>query len=303
MVQDTPHGGLVAILTVSSILLVTTLGIAFFTFRPAKPRHLKVSWYLVSLATLCLVGIQVSCVGLAAVGLSGGASRPSGIRDQDVFKPILTVCSGLYSISIIVACRAAFWEITTYFRQHDTSRWILLAFDLLVGLAVLGVSITNIIIQQRFVRGFYLVVADVILSSMSGAAFAFVAQYFIAGCYINAAVGAFFARRWARKYYFGVNLADTMFKFVPAALMIQILLLVPPTIVYQVTDNDGELTLTLFYVSIPWRLQQLIVLGILAWILRTQPLIVDGAERPLQLWGLGMAKLRPPQPVPVAHTR
>ncbi|KZV88549.1 hypothetical protein EXIGLDRAFT_696593 [Exidia glandulosa HHB12029] len=170
----------------------------------------------------------------------------------------MALCSGFYSLSIFIACRAAFWEITAHrvFRRHDTGRWILLAFDLLIILVVLGffleTVVQSILTYRRYSDAYigYHLLTLFLLRRMDNilTTFVWVTQSLLAAGYINGAVGTYFARRWARQYQFGVSVADTMFKCVAPAFVVQVLLVIPCTFGF-------------FWASILWRIQQIVVLA------------------------------------------
>lgn len=135
----------------------TSLGLAFLTLRPHRPRHLVASWYSLFLATLCFIGVHAAGVATAALmwRRSPGDSPDdfeqyhsgySERKTQDALFRTLAVTGGLYCMLVVVACRAAFWEITTHpvFRQHNTARWITLAFHVLLGLAALGMWLASV---------------------------------------------------------------------------------------------------------------------------------------------------------------
>ncbi|KZV93025.1 hypothetical protein EXIGLDRAFT_768462 [Exidia glandulosa HHB12029] len=72
-----------------------------------------------------------------------------------------------------------------------------------------------------------------------------------------------------------------MFSAVWPALLLQTLLLIALTVVYL--DDSIEKDVIVFYVSIPWRAQQVVVLGVLAWVVRSRSFGAEnGASTPLQ---------------------
>ncbi|KZV91431.1 hypothetical protein EXIGLDRAFT_719378, partial [Exidia glandulosa HHB12029] len=104
----------------------------------------------------------------------------------------------------------------------------------------------------------------------------------MAAGYVNAAFGTFFARQWARRYRFGVTVADAMFRFVAPAMLVQVLLMIPPTAIYFVPPSTTEdIWVLILYSSIPWRVQQVVVLGLMTWTVRRRPLVEGGAETPV----------------------
>lgn len=155
------------ILTVEqAILLVGSLGLAFLTLRPHRPRRLIVSWYSLSLANLCLIGVHAA--GLATAALMwhrGPGDSPYAFEQyhfgspergtQDALFWALVVTGGLYSMLIVIACRAAFWEITAHpaFHQHNKARWITLAFDIWLGLAALGTWLASVVSARPCCEG------------------------------------------------------------------------------------------------------------------------------------------------------
>ncbi|KZV93028.1 hypothetical protein EXIGLDRAFT_57071 [Exidia glandulosa HHB12029] len=77
--------------------------------------------------------------------------------------------------------------------------------------------------------------------------------------------------------YTPLQIANAMFAIVWPMLLIQTLLLIVATVVYFAPiDND----LSVYCAMIPWRVQQIAIVCVLAWVIRTRPLNVDGTQSP-----------------------
>ncbi|KZV86289.1 hypothetical protein EXIGLDRAFT_774759 [Exidia glandulosa HHB12029] len=275
----TNRSSVIVNICLSGVLLPASLLIAFFTFRLAKALHLTASWYLVGLATACLAGFNASvfAFGIATIPMitSGGPWPDITFTVQRIVQPLMTVFFGLYGLSTFVACRTAFWEITAnpVFQRHNKARWHLLAFDLLI--VVLGVYYfaTNAIETVNAYRGrtnehyIHLRMLNQIHSFAVWAV-----QYVTLAGYVNAAVGMYFVRQWTQEYQYGVTLADTMFRLVAPGLVSQVLILVPAA-VFGIK--------VVFYTSVVWRVQQVIVTGLLAWTMWKYPITYSIDEEPV----------------------
>ncbi|KZV86295.1 hypothetical protein EXIGLDRAFT_227160 [Exidia glandulosa HHB12029] len=154
---DADRASLKQTIALSATLLPACAVFALFTLRPTEPRHLRVSAYFVASAAVSLTCVHAASIALGAMSLRhlpADSDDPEEailmlLKAQDALRPIISLSSGLYSIAIFAGCRAAFWEMTAHsvFRRHDTGRWILLAFDLLIVLSATILFIVNLVSQ------------------------------------------------------------------------------------------------------------------------------------------------------------
>ncbi|KZV87128.1 hypothetical protein EXIGLDRAFT_724077 [Exidia glandulosa HHB12029] len=174
-------------------------------------------------------------------------------------------------------CRAAFWEFVRApeFSGHKKAKRVFLGFDIFFALGILATFIlTAAVFLSPDGSGYDILQLVLDCEFLEALGFGF--PWIIVGSYILVVVGALYARRWARAASIYSPVTNAMFAVMWPVLLAQtlfrIVLLVLYLIAFISETGQGDAA---FYLSIPWRAQQIAVLGVLAWVLYTKPVRVD----------------------------
>ncbi|EJD39600.1 hypothetical protein AURDEDRAFT_116121 [Auricularia subglabra TFB-10046 SS5] len=277
------HGATRASIAVSSILLVPICALAFFALRPHKAGHARFAWYLLALATICLAGSHIAFIAMGAYFLKHD-TVPDRTGRFDAYFALGVVLPSGFELSILGACRAAFWEITAprMFKRHDHGRWVTLAFDLLL----LGAGVATMISTAVGATGPKVCWespcdannVDFVVASLGNAMWSYGFQYMIILETILVGIGAFFARKWSRIYNLNVSLANAMFSAVVPVLAVQAVLLLVAIVFAQYRVDEVAPSVP-YYASIPYWVQQVVVAGFLLVTLRRHQVTRTGAGR------------------------
>ncbi|EJD54634.1 hypothetical protein AURDEDRAFT_110196 [Auricularia subglabra TFB-10046 SS5] len=271
--MSSDKGATIAIFSINGILLMVDAILAFFVLRPHRKRYARESWYLLVLATLFLAVVHGGNTTVAAWQYA---------HDEDFPHPNFTVAMIFpfaYILCTLGACRTVFWEMTApaVFKAHNRVRWSLLVPDamLIVLLAFVSIAASGL---EREICFEYEPCTPVsilyALESLSGAASVLVpAMIWFSYCTI--ASGAFFARKWAIVHGINVSIANAMLRVVVPTLLVQTLFHAIALFftAWKAKDFDPAAR---YYASVPFWVQQTVVLGALIWTFRTHPVDREG---------------------------
>ncbi|EJD42376.1 hypothetical protein AURDEDRAFT_185999 [Auricularia subglabra TFB-10046 SS5] len=275
--------GGIPIIVCSSIFLAATIALALVQLKWRKPQegHSRVGWHVLRLATASLAFSHAVNLGVTGALLADG--------DLDHFRyqihyygPLFTALfSGLHTIFILIACKAVFYEVTAHkiFFPHERGRWVSIVADAVLFFVIQGSLFATtfaVNLCEAFGNGgwyaCYPNAVDYVLVSIVNPQISWGFPIAVFLEYGNILVSSFFATRWARKAEADSPVSAALTHIVSPLLALQMFACIATMAVGLHIDTQSKALE--YFVSLPYWILQIVVLGTLLGMLRTRKLLV-----------------------------
>lgn len=281
-----PVVNLQATIGVSTVFMAAGVALAAATFRPAVPGRARVTSHLLWPAIFFFIAGYAVTVAIPAYIWKHAAPNytlTNFTSPARTFFVLVTLFPGLSQLLVVVACRVLFFELTGHevFRPHRVARRVFLGFDIFIIVASLAVLLATAGMGQPCCEGGPQSAGEIIMAGVFDENATFGFQYFLFAEYVVIGIAAAFARKWTRAHGMGIVSANSMLMVLCPLLFLEFILLLIMTVVHFDGDITGSTFLD-FYVSIPWRVGQVAIIGVLIW-LSSQSLGMDATKTQIPL--------------------